>query len=304
MKLGVVSAIFDELEFEEMIKTLYTLKYQCVELACWPSGIKERRYAGVSHINVDDTSDNNIKKIKTIINKYNIEISSLAYYPNTLDPDLKKRDKIIEHLKKVIKMSHLLDVNLVTTFIGRDQFKTVDENIEEFKKVWPSIIKYAKEKKVKIAIENCPMLFDKTQWPGGQNLFINPEIWKRLFNIIESPYFGINFDPSHFVWQRMDYISPIYEFRDKIFHIHLKDLKILEDRQKRVGILSYPLDYMMPKIPGLGDVNFSKFISALSDIGYNGYTCVEIEDKAFEDTLDKKIKGLSLSKKYLNQFVI
>ena len=304
MKLGVVSAIFDELEFEEMIKTLYTLKYQCVELACWPSGIKERRYAGVSHINVDDTSDNNIKKIKTIINKYNIEISSLAYYPNTLDPDLKKRDKIIEHLKKVIKMSHLLDVNLVTTFIGRDQFKTVDENIEEFKKVWPSIIKYAKEKKVKIAIENCPMLFDKTQWPGGQNLFINPEIWKRLFNIIESPYFGINFDPSHFVWQRMDYISPIYEFRDKIFHIHLKDLKILEDRQKRVGILSYPLDYMMPKIPGLGDVNFSKFISALSDIGYNGYTCVEIEDKAFEDTLDKKIKGLYLSKKYLNQFVI
>lgn len=304
MKLGVVSAIFNELEFEEMIKTLHELKFKCVEVASWPRGNKERRYAGVSHIDVDDKGDENISRIKSIIKRYDVEISALAYYPNPLDSNLNKRAKTIEHLKKVIDMSQLLDVNLVTTFIGRDQDKTVEENIEEFKRVWPNIIKYAEGKKVKIAIENCPMLFDHNQWPGGQNLFINVEIWKKLFEIVDSPYFGINFDPSHFIWQRMDYISPLYEFRDKIFHIHFKDIKILEDKLKRVGILSYPLDYMIPKIPGLGDVNFSKFVSTLSDIGYDGYSCVEVEDKAFEESLEKKIESLKLSRNYLKQFVI
>lgn len=304
MKLGIVSAIFEELEFEEVIKKVHTLGYKCIEVACWPKGEKERRYAGVSHIDVNNLDDQKIKEIKNITKTYQVEISSLAYYPNTLDPSPTKRRENIEHLKKVIKASKLLDINLVTTFIGRDQNKTVEENIEEFKKEWPKIIEYAKENKVKVAIENCPMLFDKTQWPGGQNLFTSVKIWRELFKIIDSPYFGINFDPSHFVWQQMDYIKPIYEFKDKMFHIHFKDIKILEDRLKEAGVLSYPLEYMIPKIPGLGDVNWSKFISALTDIGYESYACVEVEDRAFESSLEDKIKSLKLTKKYLEQFVI
>ncbi|MGD1816039.1 MAG: sugar phosphate isomerase/epimerase family protein [Pleomorphochaeta sp.] len=304
MKLGIVSAIFDELEFEEMIESVHDLGYSCVEVACWPKGESERRYAGVCHIDVDNLDDDNIKEIKDICLKNGVEISSLAFYPNNLDGDLEKRKYNLNHLKKVIKASALLDINLVTTFIGRDQFKTIEENIEEFKKEWPSIIDFASENNVKVAIENCPMLFDSSQWPGGQNMFTSVVIWRKLFEIIDSPYFGINFDPSHFIWQQMDYISPIYEFKDKMFHIHFKDIKILKDKLKEVGILAYPLDYMLPKIPGLGDVNWSKFVSALTDIGYNGYACVEVEDRAFEKSLDDKFASLKLTKNYLNQFVI
>ncbi|MGD1820691.1 MAG: sugar phosphate isomerase/epimerase family protein [Pleomorphochaeta sp.] len=304
MKLGIVSAIFDELEFEEMIESVHDLGYSCVEVACWPKGESERRYAGVCHIDVDNLDDDNIKEIKDICLKNEVEISSLAFYPNNLDGDLEKRQYNLNHLKKVIKASALLDINLVTTFIGRDQFKTIEENIEEFKKEWPSIIDFASENNVKVAIENCPMLFDLGQWPGGQNMFTSVVIWRKLFEIIDSPYFGINFDPSHFIWQQMDYISPIYEFKDKMFHIHFKDIKILKDKLKEVGVLAYPLDYMLPKIPGLGDVNWSKFVSALTDIGYNGYACVEVEDRAFEKSLDDKLASLKLTKNYLNQFVI
>ena len=304
MKLGIVSAIFDELEFEEMIESVHDLGYSCVEVACWPKGESERRYAGVCHIDVDNLDDDNIKEIKDICLKNEVEISSLAFYPNNLDGDLEKRKYNLNHLKKVIKASALLDINLVTTFIGRDQFKTIEENIEEFKKEWPSIIDFASENNVKVAIENCPMLFDLGQWPGGQNMFTSVVIWRKLFEIIDSPYFGINFDPSHFIWQQMDYISPIYEFKDKMFHIHFKDIKILKDKLKEVGVLAYPLDYMLPKIPGLGDVNWSKFVSALTDIGYNGYACVEVEDRAFEKSLDDKFASLKLTKNYLNQFVI
>ncbi len=304
MKLGIVSAIFDELEFEEMIESVHDLGYSCVEVACWPKGESERRYAGVCHIDVDNLDDENIKEIKDICLKNEVEISSLAFYPNNLDGDLEKRKYNLNHLKKVIKTSALLDINLVTTFIGRDQFKTIEENIEEFKKEWPSIIDFASENNVKVAIENCPMLFDLGQWPGGQNMFTSVVIWRKLFEIIDSPYFGINFDPSHFIWQQMDYISPIYEFKDKMFHIHFKDIKILKDKLKEVGVLAYPLDYMLPKIPGLGDVNWSKFVSALTDIGYNGYACVEVEDRAFEKSLDDKFASLKLTKNYLNQFVI
>lgn len=303
MNLGIVSAIFDELDFDEMIYSVSQLKYSCVEVACWPKGESERRYAGVCHIDVDNFTDSKIKEIKNTCEKNRVQISSLAYYPNTLDPDKNKRNYNIEHLKKVIEASHKLGINLVTTFIGRDQNKNIEDNISLFREVWPSIIEYAEKQKVKIAIENCPMLFDNNQWPGGQNLFTSVVIWRKLFSLIDSPYFGINFDPSHFVWQQMDYISPIYEFSEKIFHIHFKDLKILDDKLKECGVLSYPLDYMVPKIPGLGDVNWGKFISALTDINYKGYACVEVEDRSFENSLSDKLACLKQSRRYLKQYL-
>jgi sugar phosphate isomerase/epimerase len=193
---------------------------------------------------------------------------------------------------------------MVTTFIGRDQEKCVEENIKLFKEVWIDIIDYAEEKGVKIAIENCPMLFDRDQWPGGQNLFTSPRIWRKLFEIAPNKNFGINYDPSHFIWQMMDYINPIYEFKDRIFHVHFKDIKLYPEKLKEVGIMAYPLDYMSPKLPGLGDVEWGAYVSALNDIGYRGYACVEVEDRAFEDIEERIIDSLKLSKKYLEQFMI
>ena len=304
MKLGFVSAILDGWTFEEMIDVAHDMGYTCVEVACWPQGKAERRYAGVSHINVDELSDEKAAYLQAYCREKNVEISSLAYYPNTLDPDLDKRAAAAEHLKKLIAASKKLGVNMVTTFIGRDQTKTVEENLELFEQVWKPLIALAEENQVKIGIENCPMLFDAGQWPGGQNLATTPKIWREMFSRIPSEYFGLNYDPSHFVWQRIDYLKPLYEFKDKIFHVHYKDIKLYPDRLDDVGIMGYPLEYMAPKLPGLGDVDWGAYVSALRDIGYDGYTCVEVEDRAFEGSLEDVKKSLLLSKRYMEQFVI
>lgn len=306
MKLGFVSAILDTWTYEEMMDFASEHGFECVEVASWPLGKAERRYAGVSHIDAERviSDDAYAEHLLSYSKEKNVEISSLAFYPNTMDGNLEKRNAAVEHLKNVILASAKLGVNMVTTFIGRDQTKTVEENIELVREIWPSIIKLAEEQKVKVAIENCPMLFGTDQWPGGQNLMTTPVIWRKVFEILDSDYLGINYDPSHFVWQMIDYIKPIYEFKDKIFHVHYKDIKLYHDRLNDCGIMAYPLDFMSPKLPGLGDVDWGKYVSALTDIGYDGYTCIEVEDKAFEGSKEKIEDSLVLSQRYLKQFVI
>ena len=217
MKLGFVSAILDNSTYEEMMDTASELGFECVEVACWPQGKAERRYAGVSHIDAERVleDDTYAAHILDYAKEKGVEISSLAYYPNTMDADLEKRSQAVEHLKNLIKASKKLGVGMVTTFIGRDQKKTVEENLELVKEIWPPIIELAEKEDVKVAIENCPMLFGPDQWPGGQNLMTTPAIWKKVFEILDSDHLGINYDPSHFVWQMIDYIKPIYEFKEK-----------------------------------------------------------------------------------------
>ena len=304
MKLGFVSAILDDYTFEELVDTAHDLGFGCVEVACWPKGKAERRYAGVSHINVDEVDDAKAAYIRDYCSERCVEISSLAFYPNLLDADIEKRAAAAEHLKKVIRASAKLGVNMVTTFIGRDQTKNIDDNMELVAQIWPPIIQLAEELGVKIGIENCPMLFSREQWPGGQNIMTTPANWRRVFDILKSDNLGINYDPSHFVWQMIDYIKPLYEFRDKIFHVHFKDIKLYHDRMDDVGIMAYPLDFMAPKLPGLGDVDWGRYVSALTDIAYDGYVCIEVEDRAFEGSNEKKIDSMVISKKYLEQFVI
>lgn len=304
MKLGFVSAILAGWDFYEMIDEASNLGYECVEVACWPRGEKERRYAGVSHIDTESLSPAKARELLDYCEMKHVQISSLAYYPNTMDPDIAKREGIIRHLKSVITASEMLNVKMVTTFIGRDQQKSIESNLALFQEVWPPLVEFAVAHGTKVAIENCPMLFGPDQWPGGQNLFTSPALWKKMFEIIDSPYFGINYDPSHFVWQQMDYLKPVWGFKDKIFHVHLKDIKILQDKLDEFGILAYPLDYMQPKIPGLGDVRWDRFISALTDIGYEGPACVEVEDRSFESGRQRMLDSLRLSKNYLRQFVI
>ena len=131
-----------------------------------------------------------------------------------------------------------------------------------------------------------------------------PANWRKIFEILDSPNLGINYDPSHFVWQQIDYIRPIYEFRDKIFHIHYKDIKVYRDKLADVGIMATPLEYMSPKIPGLGDVDWGRYVSALTDIGYQGCSCIEVEDKSFEGSIEEAKKAILLSRNYLRNFVI
>lgn len=306
MKLGFVSAILDQSTFEEVIDTASSMGFACVEVACWPQGKSERRYAGVSHIDADRVLEDEAyaKHINDYCNQKSVEISSLAFYPNTMDGNIEKRQAAIKHLMKLVRASAKLGIGMVTTFIGRDQTKTVEENLCMLKEVWEPILKLAEAENVKIGIENCPMLFGADQWPGGQNLMTTPAIWRQVFEILPSKNLGLNYDPSHFVWQMIDYIKPIYDFKDKLFHIHYKDVKVYQDKLDRVGSMAYPLEYMSPKLPGLGDVDWGKYVSALTDVGYDGYTCIEVEDRAFEGSQERVYASLQLSKRYMEQYVI
>ena len=303
MKLGIVSAIFDQSNFEEMIDIVSDTGLECVEVACWPKGKAERRYACVSHIDTKNLTAEKVQEILAYCEKKQVEISALAYYPNPLDENLEKRQEVIDHLYTLIDAAKLLGVNLVTTFLGRMPSKSVSENLKEVAKVWPPIIQYAEEQEIKIGIENCPMLFTEDEWPGGQNLMTTPSNWRKVFEILDSDNFGINYDPSHFVWQHIDYIEPLYEFKDKIFHVHYKDIKLYPNKLKDVGIMATPLEYMSPKLPGLGDVDWGKYVSALTDIGYNGYTCIEVEDRAYESDYEDVKRSVRQSAHYLRNFV-
>lgn len=303
LDLGFVSAILAEKSFREVIEFASANEFKCVEVMCWPVGKAERRYAGVTHINVNETGEEQVKEIDDILRSNNVYISGLGYYPNPLDPDETQAEISIEHIKKVIRTAAKLGVGVVNTFIGRDPVKNVEDNLKKFADVWPGIIKVAEENNIKVGIENCPMIFTRDEWPGGKNLATTPVIWRKMFEIIPSPAFGLNYDPSHLVWMQMDEVKPIFDFREKLFHIHLKDVKIYRDKLNEAGIMAYPLDYHSPKIPGLGDVDWRSFFSALTSVKYRGPVCIEVEDKAYEDSEKDVESAILTSRNYLKQFL-
>ena len=303
IKLGFLSAILPDQTFEKVISFAAQTGYSCVEIMCWPLGKAERRYAGVTHIDVGDLSKKKIDEIHSLLEQKGVTISGLGYYPNLLEADRKNAGLYVAHLKKVIDAAKRLGLENVNTFVGRDHSGGIEDNFKRFKKVWPPIVKYAEKRGVKIGIENCPMFFTDDEWPGGKNLASSPAIWRRMFKEIPSANFGLNYDPSHLVWQFMDYIKPIYEFKDRIFHVHIKDAKVLRDQLDDVGILATPLSFHRPKLPGLGDVDWGKFFSALTDVGYKGAACVEVEDRSYEGSLKVRKKSLVQSREYLKQFL-
>ena len=303
MKLGFVSAILPDLSLEEVAQFAAEAGFSCVELMCWPVGKAERRYAGVTHVDVVGFTKDDAAKVHEVMDAAGIEISGLGYYPNPLAPDPDEAAVYIEHIKQVIKAAAVLEVGVMNTFIGRDWTRSVDGNWPRFKEVWPPLIKFAEDQGVRIGIENCPMLFTGDEWPGGKNLAYCPAIWRRMFEEIPSGSFGLNYDPSHLVWQQIDYVAPLWEFADRIFHVHAKDARVDQSRLNDVGILATPLEFHTPKLPGLGSVDWGQFFSVLSDTGYEGPVTIEVEDRAYEATLESRKDALRQSGRYLKQFL-
>lgn len=303
LDLGFVSAILANNTFSEVVNFASQNDFKCVEVMCWPKGKKDtRRYAGITHIDID-TLDDQILDIQNLLSDKNIYISGLGYYPNPLDSDNKSAQVYIAHIKKLIRSAKKLGVPVINTFIGRDPQRNIAYNLDLFKEVWSDILKVAEENGIRVGIENCPMLFTADEWPGGKNLAISPAIWDKMFHMLPSDSLGLNYDPSHLVWMQMDEVQPIYDYSDKLFHIHLKDVKIHRDKLNKVGILAYPLEYHSPKIPGLGDVRWRDFFSALTSVGYKGPVCIEVEDKAFEGSEEHIHSAILTSKNYLHQFI-
>lgn len=303
MKLGFVSAILPELSFEEVIKTASELGYSCVEVMCWPVGKAERRYAGVTHIDVAKLDSAEVSRITDLLDEHGITISGLGYYPNPLTADAAESQTAVDQIRRVIDAAATLGVNVANTFVGRDPSKSIDDQWDRFVDTWRPIVAHAEQTGVRVGIENCPMSFGPDEWPGGKNLAVSPAIWRRMYSDIPSLNWGLNFDPSHFVLQMMDYVGVLHEFRDRLVHVHAKDVRIDRAKLDQHGVFSYPKLWHSPKLPGLGDVNWGQFLGTLADTGYDGPLVVEVEDRAFEGSLAKRIESLAISRRFLSQFV-
>ena len=303
MQLGFASAIVPELSLDEVLATASEIGYDCIELMCWPLGKAERRYAGVTHIDVDQLDQEAAADIRQRFDQAGVSISGLGYYPNPLSADLAESNTAVEHIRKVIDACPLVGVRQMNTFIGRDPARSIHDNWPRMLDTWKPIVEFAEQRDVRIGIENCPMLFSYDEWPDGKNLAISPEVWQQMFEDIPSDHFGLNYDPSHMIWQQMDAFQPILDFSEKLFHVHAKDVRIERDQLDQVGILASPLKYHTPKLPGKGDIDWGRFFSVLVESGYDGPVCVEVEDRDYEETAELRIASLQESYTYLRQFI-
>ncbi|MEI7955575.1 MAG: sugar phosphate isomerase/epimerase [Verrucomicrobiota bacterium] len=302
MKLGFVTAILPDLNLNQVLEFAAKEGFSCIEVMCWPVGKAERKFAGITHIDVGGFTTDQADDVNDLCAQHGVSISGLGYYPNPLDPDLAAAKRQVDHLKRVIVAAHQLGLKNVNTFVGRDPSKTVDENWPRFLKTWRPIISFAEDHDISIGIENCPMSFTRDEWPGGKNLLTTPVIWRRAFSDLPSKNFGLNYDPSHFILQQMDPISPLREFKDKLFHLHAKDVRIRSERINDVGIFAYPLEWHQPRIPGFGDIDWARYMAALYDIGYDGPVCIEVEDSSFGSTLEGRKNAVIVAGKVLAPF--
>jgi sugar phosphate isomerase/epimerase len=302
LKLGLLTAAFPDLSLEQVAEWAAAEGFETLEIACWPSSTGEqRRYSGVTHIDVDALD---VDTVRATLERHGLEISSLAYYPNNLDPDDERRREVNAHLLKVVDAAQQLGVRTVGTFVGNDKDRPYPENLERFKELWPPLVAYAADRDVRIAIENCPMIFSWDEWPGGNNLAATPASWDDIFEAIPGPNFGLNLDPSHLVWQMIDYERVVYDYADRIFHVHAKDMEVRRDGLYRHGVMSLGMGWQVPRLPGLGEVRWDRFLAALYAVGYDSYVSIEHEDRRFEGDVDLVKRGFLVARNTLRPYIV
>lgn len=303
MKLGILTAPFPNTSLAEVAQWASNSGFEALEIACWPiSSGTTRRYAGTSHIDVDGLSTSQAKQIAAELAGKGLAISALGYYPNPLHPDPAHRQAVIEHLKKVIVAAGQMGVSVVNTFCGGDSSRHIDDNWKAALKVWPDIIAHARDNGVKLAFENCPMIFSYDEWPGGHNIAYSPYIWRRILETWQGAI-GMNYDPSHLVLQMIDQARFIREFGPHMLHVHAKDLMIDKDGLYERGILSAGMGWQIPRMPGLGEVDWNAIFSGLYRAGYDGPVIIEHEDRKFEGSDEAIKRGFMLARDVLRPFV-
>ena len=302
MKLGFLTAPFPQTPLMEVARWAADSKFEVLEIACWPvSTGPTRRYAGTAHIDVANLSKAQATEIVDQVGKLGLSISGLGFYPNPLHPDPTHREQVIGHLRHVITAAEKMDIALVNTFMGGDKEKNQDQNWEMALKVWPDIVKFAQDHGRKITLENCPMIFSNDEWPGGNNIATTPRMWRRILEEWGGTI-GLNFDPSHLILQMIDIRRFLKEFGPHVLHYQAKDLMIDVDGLYERGVFSLGMGWQIPRIPGLGDVDWSVVFSELYRQGYEGDCIIEHEDRRFEGTYEKVKQGFLIARDVLRPY--
>lgn len=303
MKLGLLTAPFEDSDLMDVATWAGANGFSAFEVACWPaSGGAARRYAGTSHIDVDGLTTSLGEGIMDGLAEHGIEISGLGYYPNPLHSDAGHRAEVISHLMKVITAASTMGVKIVNTFVGGDRSLNVEENWSRAIEIFDPIVAHAQASGVRLCFENCPMIFSYDEWPGGHNIAYSPKIWRRIFEQWGDSV-GMNFDPSHLIWQFIDQTRFINEFGPMMAHVHAKDVMVDRDGLYENGVMSTGMGWQIPRLCGLGDVNWNAFFSGLYRAGYDGPIIIEHEDRLFEGSDEKVKRGFLLARDVLDPFI-
>ena len=308
MKLGFLTACLPNVDLDSLVAWAAAQGFQTLELAAWPAQSSrdyQARQIDAATFNAADAS-----RVRDLFARHGMSISAMAYYDNNLDPDLKKRQCNLDHLKKVISTASLLGVELVGTFVGARPDRTADENMKEIGEVFRGLTGFAADKGVRLMIENCPMdSWQRFGLPG--NFAYSPELWEALFNEVSAENFGLNFDPSHLYWLGIDYLRAARDFAPRIFHAHAKDTEMLPAGTYRYGLFGRQLSpvpwksgWWRYRMPGLGEIDWKALISTLQECGYDNVLSIEHEDPVWEGSEEKVKAGLRLGLKHLSQFVL
>ena len=302
MKLGLLTVPFAGASLGEVADWSASVGFEALEVAAWPSaGGETRRYAGTSHVAVEGMTKARASEVTGMIADKRLTVAALGYYPNPLHADASHRENVIGHLRQVITAASVMGVGVVNTFMGGDRTLTLDQNWTRASQIFPDIMAQARDHGVTLAFENCPMIFSHDEWPGGHNIAYSPKIWRRIFEAWDGV--GMNYDPSHLVWQMIDQTRFIREFGPKMVHVHAKDLMIDRDGLYENGIMSLGIGWQVPRMPGLGEVDWAATFAALYRAGYDGPVIIEHEDRTFEGS-DAAIKrGFMLARDVLRPFV-
>jgi len=236
--------------------------------------------------------------VREIFTRNDIRISSLSCFVNHLEPDKNKRRENNEYFVDVLKACKEFGTSIVATNTWGDRKKAPKENLSLYKEVFTEYARVAEDNGVRIAMENCPHMSSYPISVG--NIGYSPAIWELLFEAVPSESIGLEYDPSHLVWLGIDHLRGIYDFKERIYAVHAKDTETIKDNLYREGILG--TNWWRYRLPGLGEINWHKFIGALYDIGYKGDIAIEHEDPVFSG--DRRDEGLRLGLKHLKLFVL
>jgi sugar phosphate isomerase/epimerase len=303
MRLGLLTAPFDTTPLDDVADWTAANGFESIEIACWPpSSGDARRYAGTSHIDVTSLTKTGADEIVGRMRERGLVISGLGYYPNPLNPDPAHREMVIGHLKHVITAAETMGVGLVNTFMGGDDANNLDDNWRTALAIWPDIVSFANDHGRKITLENCPMLFSYDEWPGGHNIATTPRMWRRILEQWGGTI-GLNFDPSHLILQMIDIPRFIREFGPHILHVQAKDLWIDREGLYENGVFSMGMGWQVPRLPGLGDVEWDALFGALWRTGYDGDVIIEHEDRDFEKTDELVKRGFLLARDVLRPYI-
>lgn len=303
MRLGFLTAPFPDTPLTEVADWASVNGFESLEIACWPPSTgSARRYAGTSHIDVTDLSEDRATQIVDEMREKDLVVSGLGYYPNPMHPDTETRERAIAHMKLVIEACAKMKVPFFNTFMGGDASKTQDANWETALRLWPDIVSHAQAHDVKITIENCPMIFSGDEWPAGNNIAWSPYIWRRIIGEWGDTI-GLNYDPSHLVWLMIDQERFIREFGPHILHVQAKDVEINRDGLYERGTLSSGIGWQIPRLPGLGEADWGRIFAALYRAGYDGDVAIEHEDKDFEGTDELVKRGFLIARDILRPYI-